>query len=706
MFLIPFLLALLTPEVAVTPATLQPATFTHAAAVAANGDRALAVWVDFRGTGDVYGARVAADGTLLDPTGIRLYHGRATFAAAPAPDGGWLVAVAAPEGATYVVRVSRDGAPSPPKKIDDTAPVGSNGVQVVTNGETFLVLISGTRALLVGLGGNVVAGPFTLASMYSRAAVASNGRDYLVATNDQHSVITTVVTRSGGVGPAQVLIPGIAPIDIAMASDGNRYFIAAPTPPGSIVTAFAAADGTLIGVPQSAQQLHAYTIRAVTDGRDFGLLWNVIPSETNPRTLLYGSPIDSFGRIANPQLLRAIGGDSGFDLAALGGSVLVVHGDDFRLFGAFTTIASLGGPLLPDFPIAKSAAAETGAVMTATSSGAVVRWLDLASSRWRAEALDGAGQPAGRIIDIAPSSSTTAPQVAFDGTNVVFSWSRIDGKLVAQRFDTALNAVDSEPIPISSVAIGHKLAAGGGVALFVWTSNDTGGSNGAILTRNGTVVPVALPQVPFAAAAWNGSEFLVAYAFATGPPPTQGLFPDPRADVRALRVAPDGQVLDAAPHTIAHLQTGVAAIAVASNGGRFLAAWRPDLYQRFGVPSIIAGKYANADGTTDAAPPIALSSDGVADGPFLTAFGSGYALAWQTRPANDRKVLLWRTTEAGSIESLPPMASAYYGGSAAIAAIGDRIVLAYSHVDDAAGGVERVFVRSVSAPGRRRASGR
>jgi hypothetical protein len=703
MSLIPILLALLlSPELAVTPATLVPTPFTHGAAVAANGDRALAVWEDFRETGDIYGARIDAAGNVLDPTGLRLFHGQAAFAAAPSPDGGWLVAVQNTGGDGYAILVTRDGTVSPPKKIGSVA-AGASSLQLATNGETFLLLLGGTRAFLLGLDGNVVAGPLLVGPGFGPyGAVASDGRDYLVATTSNGGTTLTPISRAGAAGTPHLIFAGYGIAAVTMASDGTRYFVAASAPPGTILTAFASADGTLIGVEHAAQQLYAFNLSAVSDGRDFGLIWTVIAPSPNPQPLLYGAPVDAFGNIANPQFLgRRVTGDGGIALTSLGGSVLIVRGEDFRLFGAFTTIGSLNGPLLPDFPIAQTAAAETAPVLTATSSGAVVLWRDFARSAWRAETLDGAGRPSGRIIDVAGTAAADQPHATFDGTNVVLSW-RVNGVLFAQRYDASLQPLDAQPIRIFDDVNTFTAAGGSGATLFAWSSNGATGQHGAILTRGGDVVPVALPQVPVPAAAWNGSGFLVAYAFATGPPPTQGLFPDPPADIRTLRVAPDGTVLDAAPHTIAHLTTYVDELAAASNGAGFLVAWRPDLYQRFGLPSVIAGVSVNADGTAADPTPRPLSPDGVTQGPYLTAFDHRYALAWLTRPALYTDELWWRMVDADSAAALPPMRRAYYGNGAAIAAIGEQLELAYSRIDDSAGSVERVFVRGVTAPGRRR----
>jgi hypothetical protein len=713
MFLIPFILAFVTAEIAVTPATLVPGAFAYGSAtVAANGDRALVVWHDHRGiTGDVYAARIDRTGNVLDPAGIRLLHGDAEFAVAPAPDGGWLVATAGNGGAA-VVRVSRDGALSPPKQIE-TWSGGTTGVQMATNGETFLIVTNANHALLVGLDGSVVAGPLTLPVLgflpvvgFPRTAVASNGRDYLIVTSGSDGLMESVVTRAGALGAPQTPFPGTHAAAVAIVSDGNRYFIAAVVPPARILTAFAAANGTILGAPQSAQQLDVLDVRAVTDGRDFGLVWSVFPRATSPtHSLLYGSPVDASGRIANPQQLSARITDypAAFDLTDLAGNILLVHSADHRLFGAFTSIGVMNGPLPPDVPIQKIAAAQVNPRLTATGAGAVVVWHDDETEGWRAETLDPDGRPSGRVVDF------PGPQVAFDGINVVVAWHRNDGALVAQRFDTALNAVDVQPIVITTTNVSTTLAAGGGgVALFAWTSqNDSAGSDsahGAILTRGGAVVPVALPQLPVPAAAWNGSEFLVVYAVPTGPPPLSSGHPDPPDYVRALRVAPDGRVLDAAPHTIAYSFGAIGRMAAASNGGRFLVAWRTGYLQGYdGDRSPVVAQYVDANGAP-AGQQVVLSPNDADNGPYLTPFGSGYAVAWQKGAAVEKSVLLWRTTESGTIASLPPMGPAHYGADAAIAAIGERLELAYSHIDDTVGGVERVFVRNAGAPERPRAS--
>jgi hypothetical protein len=70
MLLIPFLLALLSPEIHVTQPVLGAATSAHGGVVGTSADRSLILWMDWRGTGDLYGARVDSSGNVLDPAGI------------------------------------------------------------------------------------------------------------------------------------------------------------------------------------------------------------------------------------------------------------------------------------------------------------------------------------------------------------------------------------------------------------------------------------------------------------------------------------------------------------------------------------------------------------------------------------------------------------------------------------------------------------
>jgi len=713
MLLIPVLLALLSPEIRVTQPVLGPATSAHGGVVGTSADRSLVLWMDSRGTDDLYGARVDSSGNVLDPAGIPIFHGPASAAVAPTGSGDFLVALAlGASGETDVLRVTRDGAVTARKKIDDTGPLQTYGVQIATNGTNFLVLVSGQRVLLVDADGNVLAGPSVIGNGYGRTAVTSDGRDYMIAAIVGPSVEALPLSASGQLGTAQFPLAGVNPSAVALASNGTNYFLAAAGF-DALYTAMLGKDGKATAGPQPAVNGRDSALRAIWDGREYAMVWATPASiQTNDATLS-ASLVDSAGRAINPTPLgRQMNGDAGLDLTLLGGNLFVVHGQQFGLFGTLLQNSNIASAtFVADFPIARTATVQNSPILAAIPNGAVVVWRE---AKVRAETLDGEGQPTGRVVDIVDEfdgvgGTIDSLQIAFDGHDVVVCW-RARGTVYAQRFTTSLDSVDTAPIRIagsdSDPALNvAALAAGGGVSLLAWRSYEETGNHGAILTSSGSVTPVALPNVLVGGAAWNGSELLVSYAVATGPWPSQGLFPDPPCDIRVLRVAANGAVLDAAPHTIAHLTTYVESIAVASNGGGFLVAWKPDLYQRFGIPSVIGGTFVAPDGTPLSSTPRALSSDGVSEGPFVTPYFDGYAVAWTTRPAYDQQGMQWRTTNGQTTESLPLMREAYYTTGASAVAIGPRLVFAYPRIDDSAeaGGVLRVFVRTVSTVPRRRA---
>jgi len=708
MFLIPILFALLSPDVPVTQPVLGAATNVHGGAVATAGDRSLAVWMDFRGSGDVYAARIDASGNVLDPAGIVLYHGQAQAAVAPMPSGDFLVALAqGGRGETDVVRVTRDGAVTPPKKIDDTGSLATNGVQMATNGTNFLVLSSGQRVLMIDGDGNVLAGPYVIGQFYGHTALASDGRDYLIVNIVGPSVEALPVSAGGQLGTPQFPLAGVNPSALALASDGTRYFVAAAGI-NAMQTAILGGDGKVLNGTQATISARASDVRAAWDGKEYALVWAVHTSTQNNDATLYAAFADSLGRAFQQTTLgKRVNGDSSFDVTPLAGHLLLIHGEAFGLFGTLPFDGNV-----PDFAIARTATPQNAPILAAVPGGAVVVWRE---GNFRAERLDAEGRPAGKVVDVVDGAADSV-HVAFDGANVVVSWrAEPQGTLYAQRYTPSLDPLDAVPIRIATnVSTVRSLAAGGGVSLFVWTladdspwnSETDSASHGAVLTSSGVVVPVAVPEVFVAGAGWNGSEFLVSYAVATGPWPSQGFFPDPPCDVEVLRVAPNGALLDAGvPHAIAHLTTYVEAFAVASNGGSFLVAWKPDLFQRFGTPSIIAGVTVNADGTAASAPR-PLSSEGVSEGPFLTPYLGTYAVAWTTAPSYDTRTLQWRTTSSDTTESLPPAMVSYDAHGAAAVAIGPRLVFAYPRIDASpnAAGVLRVFVRSAATTARRRAS--
>jgi hypothetical protein len=207
-----------------------------------DGTNFFVVWTDSRGgtkSPDIYGARVAPDGTVLDPGGIPIavnsgaqnqptvaFNGT-DFVVAWADHGGFV------KNRVKATRVSPQGV-----KLD-TPPLvlgGGGGPEIAVGGSTALVVWSsaGIKGGRVASDGTVLdPGGFTVASdsgenAFGAASVASNGTDFLVGyntgTDGNHLVAVTKVT-SGGVVGSSVGVAANAD-DPSVASNGTDYLVA------------------------------------------------------------------------------------------------------------------------------------------------------------------------------------------------------------------------------------------------------------------------------------------------------------------------------------------------------------------------------------------------------------------------------------------------------------------------------------------------
>jgi len=225
-----------------------------------NGSNYLAVWEDDRSSPsmlfyDIYGARIATDGTVLDATGVALASGRALRAPAVAANGGnylvaWQDATDGPSD-IYARRFNAVLAPIEPKAFPVALSPNAYAPAIASNGTTFFVAwedarlfettgvdITGTR--LSGTG--AVLDPAGIAISNANGAqrkpvIASNGTDYLVAWEDNRSglgwsladVYATRVSAAGSVvdaaGVAVCTAAGSQDM-LAIASDGSDYLLA------------------------------------------------------------------------------------------------------------------------------------------------------------------------------------------------------------------------------------------------------------------------------------------------------------------------------------------------------------------------------------------------------------------------------------------------------------------------------------------------
>ena len=657
-----FLLApvLTAQEWPVTPAVPVPGVFSEYPAAATSGDLTLVVWSDVRALGDVYAARLDAAGHVLDPAGILIAHGRGLPAVTATPSGNFLVVLAGrtPCGEVDTVKVSRNGVASALKTLSDSTPRCVNNLQMATNGDSILLLMDGGRYRMLDDDGNATLPEITLNDRTTLGAVASNGRGYLIYVGG----VSTLVARRAVSGPVQVApLPADVASPFALASNGTSYMLVTL---GTLQLNFqpVTSDGKLTGSPREARLTGVPSaIRLTFDGSSYVAAW----TQDAPPTLYAGRATEA-GELHD---VAAIG--PALPAFALTPSVLV------RIDSSQQLLARPHGG--NDTNVVTTPSLQMPPLMASTRDGAALLWTEISPPALRAAMLDAAGRPNGKVAVIR-AGFVDGYFLDFDGTRLVVAW--LEGRdLFARRYTTSLDPIDAAPIAIAKNAGYSSLAAGGGTALLLWELG------GAILTPSGAVVPVELPnpsRTYFSTAAWNGRLYLVARAYAAS---VVGFSVE--LHIQVFRVGSQGGVFDTVPLTLARLKSPLWHLTVARNGPGYLVAWLP---REAGV----TGKFVTADGTTDASDPQPLSPPGATGRFFLAPYGDTTIVSWGSQPAAGDVLVQWRFA-GGDIQTLPLMRSSSLPVPA-LATIGPRIVISYQRIDDDAGGVPRIFARSVYAP--------
>ncbi|MBI2844849.1 MAG: hypothetical protein HYX78_15760, partial [Armatimonadetes bacterium] len=223
-------------------------------AVAFDGVHYVAVWSDRRsGTDTIYAARIAVDGTMLDPEGVRLSYPVRSQTQPAIAWGGTEYLVVWTEGVDTGsdikgLRIGRDLKPLDFAPLDIcSADFGQNSPAVASNGSTYLVTWVDSRnavapdyftdlfGALVTPGGVVT--PLTsVVSLYTgnqfAPAIASDGADFLVVWEDYRSYTPeTYCARISGSGSVldslgvKVSSVSASKVSPKVAFDGTNYLI-------------------------------------------------------------------------------------------------------------------------------------------------------------------------------------------------------------------------------------------------------------------------------------------------------------------------------------------------------------------------------------------------------------------------------------------------------------------------------------------------
>lgn len=258
--------------------------------------------------------------------------------------------------------------------------------------------------------------------------------------------------------------------------------------------------------------------------------------------------------------------------------------------------------------------------------------------QWIGQFLGADGRLQGGLDLSAPlGNNTFQPAVASNGSGFLVVTAGDDG-LKAQRLNAAGGLVDAYPgLALAADGFSPAVAWGGGTYLVVYLRS--GGLYGLRVSPAGAVSSEFLIAPGPAVAGWpalafDGANFLVAWEAASIPWDPAG------ADIRAIRVSPQGGLVDVAPIAVSTASEAQTAPQVACDAVNCLVAWvdrrgypgqsysfSPGPGDLYGAFVSRAGVVLNGPSATGGLP-LAIGVTANAGYPALAFSGSDYVLAW------------------------------------------------------------------------------
>ena len=542
------------------PITTAPGSQNAPAEIAFNGTDWLVVWNDTRNGSEIYAARVASDGSVRDPNGIGVAVGSSV----------------------------------------------SIGSSVASNGSGFIVTwhAAGLQAAIVDANGTV-ARRFTIQSgSVAGSRVAFNGTHYLVAYSE--TVSSTSYLRAQRLTPAGDAVGDViefgTPASSAIrdvASDGSDWLVAYRSAAG-LDLRIVESDGSL-GASESLAG--SWLSASLTWGGSSYWVSGVSDS-----ALLLAS-IDATGDLLRSQSIAdppvAVS-----EIVQGGGNAFVAFlqqpTTDHGVVGSRvdSTLALLDAP--PKL-LSVTANSEFGVRSAGGANGYLAVWTDYRNGNYEtpvhARLLDPGGEPLGPSSFALTVDASHQPDVASDGEGYLAVWRTQSGEVRGTRVSAAGAVLDDPSVFVANGGV-PTVASNGSDYYLTWLGS---GLYGARVVADGSVAVgagelLSLPVSEQAAIASNGAHYLVVWN-------EQG--------VKAKRVDGVGTVLDATAIDIA--PAGASRPRVASDGTSWFVVWE--------TQSGIRGARVARNGTVQEAGGIAVE-DAMFANAFVAWTGESYLVAW------------------------------------------------------------------------------
>ncbi|HVJ20918.1 MAG TPA: hypothetical protein VM686_36160 [Polyangiaceae bacterium] len=736
---------LIGPEVAVdVPVSGTASGIQSNASVAYDGTNYFVVWEDYRSWDypQVFAARVGADGTLLDPTGILIsLPGVTSYSPSVVWDGSDYLVVFATDHEVVGRRLTPDGDPvdATPFLIADVGGLYASSVFAANNGATTLVVwadaegysdIYATRVSgatpLDGTSGIAIS---TAAGDQSSPRATYGGGNWFIVWDDWRAESVDVYGARLEEASGQLLDSVTLGIPIAdspsademgawPASNGQDYFVAWQDSRNGVMEIYGArveAAGTVTDtIAVCNQATHQSGVSVAFNGGNYQAVW----------LDYYGLAL--YGNRIVPSTGEVLDGASGALLASGAANFdtprLFATGTDFYLAWSESESAAipqrLMGSRMTTTPVLQDA---PGLDLTSSANGQ--HTVDVASDgndRWfvvwqddRAGAsgiygvrVDGSGAALDpEAILISPGGFyESVPAVAYNGTHFLVVWHDLGGILGARVDALTGDLVDGSGLELFVLVNGNMpyepdVASDGSRWLVTWEDRRNGYSaiyagfveaDGSVSKPGGFPVstldgPQLSPQVVFGGdrylVVWNDQGFV-----------WQDTILQSVNDLYGARVTPDGIVEDPSGIPI-EAGAGSSArddYAVAYADGHFLVVHGDGEMLEATRLSEAGGELVS---TTEVVPCCATRPSVAFDGErFLAVYATPGSAGFElkaTRFASDGTDLdaVDFSVQGGAVDS--------HGAS--IAALPERVLAAYSHYDSTPGAQsDRVFTRLIS----------
>jgi len=607
-------------------------------AIAFDGTNFLAVWEDHRSVTayDVYGTRLRADGTVLDPGGIPIsLAADGQYDPAVAFDGeNYLVVWEDSRGTSsdiYCARVTTNGT------VLDTAGIPVSTVTrhqerprvAYCNGQYLVVwedyrnstIYADVRGTRVSTAGQVLdTQAIEIAMMPDKdketPEVASDGVNWLVVWRFGGTGVHGARVNSGGgvldSGGFVISAAVLSQASPAVTFDAANYLVAWADlrnyPPANydIYCARVTPGATVLdtaGIAVSKAAGHQM-LPAVSHGAAGSfIVWTDRRNDTT-RYDIYGARVAGTGQVLDTSGIRVWQGrHTGYYPAVAAGDSFFVLWSSGNVLGARVTES---GVVLDTAGIAVAVGAshQSEPAVAGLGSEYLVAWQDYRSAESEFDIYAARVSSGARVLDPTPIAVSTAsgyqlsPVVAAGSGQYLVAWEdarRDKNDLYCARVAATGAALDPAGIAVSAQPGEQRHAAAewdGSNYLVAWEDRRNGQDFDIYVARVSPAGVVLDPTgIPVAAAtgdqltpdvAFDASNWLVVWADATS-----------GGDVHGARVTPGGQVLDTVPIVVSAAQGGQSYPSVACGGDRFLVAWMDN---RSGVDRNVYGARVGTGG--------------------------------------------------------------------------------------------------------------